>query len=145
MTVNADVTISSGPVRLKITGLTRLMNQASKAGADSNDMRDLMHELGMIVVRDARTRVPSETGTLRKTLRAGRGKTKAVVRAGSRAVPYGGVIHYGTPPGFRDSRGRAMNLQRNNFLVKSIKATQGRVLNALEAGILDILKKNNLI
>src|SRR5690625_8028143 len=90
------ITISAGEdVQFRITGLRETLRAMEQAGADAESMRDLMHAIGLTVVHAASPlRV---TGTLAGTLRAGRGKTKAVVRAGSAAVPYAGPIHYGWP------------------------------------------------
>lgn len=147
--MDADVNIRYGDVRLQVRGLRKFLRQAEQAGADTADMRALMHDMGMIVVRHARTTVPVTSGKLRRTIRAGRAKTKAVVRAGSKAVPYGGVIHYGSPAegkdGSLDKNGRFMNIPKNHFMIKSLRATAPAVFDRLETGILEILRKNDLI
>lgn len=96
-------------------------------------MKELMHDLGMIVVKAANP--PSRSGRLRETLRAGRGKTKAVVRAGGARAPYAGVIHYGWP---------AHNIGRQPFLLDALNAERGDILQTLEQGLEEILKKNDL-
>jgi hypothetical protein len=125
--------IVNGPVRLRVTGLRRTVRSLEQAGAATQDMRDLMHELGMIVV--SRARIPVLTGATEQTVRAGRGKTKAVVRAGKKSVPYVGVIHYGWP---------AHNIEPQPYLVDALRASRGEVLDRLDSGIGEILRKNNL-
>ena len=139
MALAGDLDITEGPYRLKVKGLRDTLRRLESAGADAESMRDLMHDLGNIVVRDAQRRAPKESGALATTLRAGRGKTKAVVRAGSARVPYAGVVHYGTPAGHELG-----DRQPRPFLLDALTATQQQVLAGLIDGISDILRKNNL-
>jgi hypothetical protein len=128
-----DGTFGSGPARVNVKGLNRVLRNLEKSGADATDMKDLMHEIGMIVVRAAQP--PTRTGRLAGTIRAGRGKTKAVVRAGGARAPYAGVTHYGNP--YR-------NTSAEPFLVTALRRERGAVLDALAKGIEDILRKNDL-
>jgi hypothetical protein len=128
-----DFEIAQGDVRLKVEGLSRTIRALSKAGADAQDMKDLMHRIGNLVVRAAK--VPVLTGRLSGTVRAGRGKTKAVVRAGGARTPYAGVVHYGWP---------ARNIEPNEFLVEALNRERSDVLQALDAGLDELLRKNNL-
>jgi hypothetical protein len=128
-----DFELAQGDVRLKVEGLSRTIRALSKAGADAQDMKDLMHSIGNLVVRAAK--VPVLTGRLSGTVRAGRGKTKAVVRAGGARTPYAGVVHYGWP---------ARNIEPNEFLVEALNRERGDVLQALDAGLDELLRKNNL-
>lgn len=117
-----------------VTGIAELNRKLTAAGADAQDMRDLMHSLGNIVI--AHTRVPRDSGELAGTLRSGRGKTKAVVRAGyAKRGAYAGVVHYGDP--HRGIRGQP-------FLTDALKRSQIQVVAALSDGMDDILRKNNL-
>jgi hypothetical protein len=68
-------------------------------------------------------------------MRAGRGKTKAVVRAGGARVPYAGVIHFGWP---------AHRIAPNPFLAESLQRKRPEVLDELDRGIEELLRKNNL-
>ena len=92
-----------------------------------------MHSLGQIVVRAAN--VPAESGVLSTTVRAGRGKTKAVVRAGGAKAPYAGVVHYGWP---------AHNIAPNPFLLNALDSSTTEIVDALSDGIGDVLRKANL-
>lgn len=125
--------VANGPVRLRVEGLRTTVRDLERAGADSQDMKTLIHEIGMIVVKSAD--VPSLTGTLAGTLRAGRGKTKAVVRAGGARAPYAGVRHYGWP---------ARNIDAAPFLLDAVQSERGEILDTLDQGIDQILVKNNL-
>ncbi len=126
-----------GEVAFRVDGLTRAIRAAEKAGADSENMRDLMHSIGEIVAGRGRSLAPARTGALRGTIRAGRGKTKAVVRTGyeSKRLPYAGVIHYGWP---------AHNIAPHPFMTAAIEQTRTQVIDRLETGLGDILARNNL-
>jgi hypothetical protein len=104
-----------------------------KAGADSTDMKQLMYDIGMLVVRASLP--PVLTGRLASTIRAGRGKTKAVVRAGGSRAPYTPIQHYGYP---------ARNIEPKPFLLDALQRRRGDAFVKLENGIEDILRKNNL-
>lgn len=131
----ADLDMTSGGVRLRVTGLSKTVRALKKAGADSADMKEIMHQVGMVVVRAGMPRVPIRSGRLAATLRAGRGQTKAVVRAGGARARYAGVIHYGWP---------AHHIHPAPFLLEAVTATRGQTLDRLDQGIGDILRKNNL-
>lgn len=131
--MTGDIDFSQDGVRVRVDGLSKTFRAMSKAGADSQDMKVLMHELGMIVVKA--TNPPVVSGRLAGTIRAGRGKTKAVVRAGGARAPYGPVIHYGWP---------ARGITPQPFLLNALQRKRGDVLSALDDGIEDLLRKNNL-
>lgn len=128
-----DFEIASGDVRVRIEGLGRTLRALSKAGADAQDMKALMHEIGMLVVNAANP--PTKSGQLKATMRAGKGKTKAVVRAGGARVPYAGVIHYGWP---------SRNIEPNPFFIDALQSQRGNAVNKLDEGIGDLLRKNGL-
>lgn len=120
-------------VRIRVEGLSRTLRALSKAGADAGDMRNLMHSIGMLVVRAAHP--PVLTGRLAGTLRAGKGKTKAVVRAGGARAPYAGVIHYGWP---------ARGIPAQPYLTQALNRTRSDVFATLDRGLADLLRNNNL-
>lgn len=128
--MSGDFSVTNGDIRLRVKGLTRTVRALEAAGTASGEMRDLMHEIGMIVVRDARSRVPTDSGALRKTIRAGRGKTKAVVRAGTPRTLYAPVIHYGN---------RAQSIDSQPFVVDALRAQRSAIFARLDDGIAQLL------
>lgn len=130
----ADAQWGDGEFQVRVEGLRKTLRALEAGGAAAEDMKDLMHALGMIVVHAAKAPV-GPTGRLSATPRAGRGKTKAVVRAGGAATPYAGVVHYGWP---------ARNIAPQPFLVEAFQATRGQVFTSLDQGIGALLKKSNL-
>lgn len=129
-----DVSERFRGVSIRTQGLAKTARALEKAGADSTDMKQLMHDIGMLVVNASLP--PVLTGRLKASIRAGRGKTKAVVRAGGSNVPYAPVIHYGW---------RTRNIEPQPFLLNALQKERGDVFIKLEQGIDDILRKNNLI
>lgn len=128
-----EINIEADGVTFTITGYKETLRDLRNAGSDAEDMRDLIHEIGMLVVHTAKP--PVQTGSLAASLRAGRGKTKAVVRAGRASVPYAGPIHWGWP---------ARNIKPNPFLAEARDRTMPAIVNRLNEGLGEILKKNGL-
>lgn len=119
---------------IRIEGLPQLNARLRAAGDDSQDMPDLMHRIGNIVIANARP--PRKSGELAGTQRAGRGRTKAVVRAGyKKRGGHAGVTHYGNP--HTGSRAQP-------WLVDALRRAQVQVTTEISTGIDRILTKNNL-
>lgn len=128
-----DFETAAGDIRLRVDGLAATLKSMEKAGAEAQDMKALMHSLGSIVIRAASP--PRQSGALAQSMRAGKGKTKAVVRAGGARLPYAGVVHYGWP---------ARNIRPQEFLSTALQRQMGQILGALDAGIGDILRDTKL-
>ena len=129
-----DLDIIEGSTRIRTKGLAKAIRALERAGADAQDMRELMHDLGMIVVRAVI--LPIRSGLLDSTLRAGRGKTKAVVRSGGARAPYAPIVEYGDP-----HRGIAGQSQIRD----AFAARRGELYTELDNGIEEILRKNDLV
>ncbi len=133
---NPDGTFDLGQgYRVNVKGLNRALRALEKAGADSADMKDLMHSIGNTVGNAAKPLAPYKSGRLRNSIRAGRGKTKAVIRAGGARLPYAGVQHYGWP---------AHGIEGKHYLTEGLARSRNKALSQLNEGIEDILKKNDL-
>lgn len=117
-----------------VEGLPQILAALRAAGDDLADMSELNHRLGNIVIANARP--PRESGEVAGTLRAGKGKTKAVVRAGyANRGEYAGVLHYGDPH---------RNHRAHPFLTDALRRSQSTVLRELTKGIDVMLAKNGL-
>lgn len=134
--MGGDFEVTNGDITLRVEGLSKTLRALSAAGAASEEMRALMHSLGMVVVNAATPKAPVKSGLLASTARAGKGKTKAVVRAGGARTPYAGRVHYGDP--------HAGGIAPHPFLVDALQATRGTIFRELDQGIADLLKKANL-
>lgn len=119
---------------VQVDGLKEIIAALRAAGDDLSDMSELNHRLGNIVIANARP--PRDSGEVAGTLRAGKGKTKAVVRAGyASRGKYAGVLHYGDP-----HRGH----RPHPFLTDALRRSQSTVIAELTKGIDVMLTKNGL-
>lgn len=136
VTVSGDglYNLGGGAV-MKIEGFDKTVRALNRAGAETQDMKDLMHSLGSLVVKTARPLTPHKTGHLAGSIRAGRGKTKAVVTAGRKSIPYAGVQHYGWP---------AHHIKASMFLVKALEVKNEEIVRNLIKGIGEICTKLDL-
>nr|DAP58173.1 MAG TPA: putative tail component [Caudoviricetes sp.] len=94
-----------------------------------------MHSLGELVVRTAKPLAPHKTGRLAGSIRAGRGKTKSVVYAGRKSIPYAGVQHYGWP---------RHHIHPHPFLVQALEARNQDIVKHLLKGLGEICDKLGL-
>lgn len=127
----ADV-IQTGNVR--VTGLGDVARALKRAGVDATDLREVVHDVGMIVVRAAE--MPVLSGRLRDSLRAGRGKQKAVVRAGGGSIRYAGVQEYGWP---------ARNIPATGAINRARDENRAEIVDRFETGIQEVLHRAGLI
>lgn len=126
--------VGQGDVKFRVFGYRKAVRDLERAGVASDDLKKVMSDVGSIVVRNAK--VPQRTGRLDRTLRAGKGKTKSVVRLGGARAPYAGVRNYGWP---------ARNIPAMNpSLEDTVKASQQEIFETVENGIQDLLVKNGL-
>lgn len=123
----------AAPATVRVEGLSRTVRALRAAGADVTDVKDLMHEIGQLIVNASQP--PRKAGTLADTIRAGRGTTKAVVRAGGAKAPYAGPINYGWP---------ARNIASTHFLNDAADREKGEAVATLDRGIAEILRRNDL-
>jgi hypothetical protein len=122
------------PVR--VVGLEKTRRAILKAGATSDDLRDLMGRVGKIVANAARPRAPiGPTGRLAASIRFGRAKSSARVRAGSASVPYAGPVHWGWAN---------RNIRPQPFLTDALTAERPRVIREFTQGVDHILKHSHL-
>ena len=71
------------------------------------EIKDLNLDAAKIVEREAKLRVPVQSGELRASIRSSGQIGKGVVRAGNKSVPYANPIHWGWPRPVRKwSKGR---------------------------------------
>ena len=89
-------------IRVRVTGVASVISTLSRFGSQASDLKDAFARIANKVKRDAIPLTPHSSGRLAASIRAGKGKSRATVRAGgpSRASHGGGVYapiaHYGT-------------------------------------------------
>ena len=131
--MSLDGTFYGDGTVVRVEGLSKLNRGLRKAGVDVQRMNDVMHAIGQAVVDSAS--VPIRTGRLKNTLRAGNGRTKAVVRMGGARAPYAGVIEYGW---------RARGISGSMAVNRARDGRKAESQRMIREGIDQILKTNNL-
>lgn len=110
----------------KVEGVNRLVRDLTLLGLDVDDLKDAFSSLAAEGARRASAHAPHRTGRLAGDIRGNRAKSKAVVTAGRKSVPYAGPINYGWP-----SRGIAPS----GFMQKADQEMRPRAIETLEREI----------
>lgn len=102
-------------ITTRVEGVQQVIAALRGFRLKARDLRDAWADIGAKVKTDAKPLVNTQSGDLAASIRSGRTKTRAVVRAGNSKVLYAGVNHYGnyTPPHAHSE------IQGNEFLVES--------------------------
>ncbi len=126
-------TTSVGGITVKVDGAAQLRRTLRRAGDDLGDLADLHAQVGGIVAAEAHSWSPrGKTGALDSSIRVGRLKTGAVVRAGFARVPYAGVQEWGWP---------ARNIAPHPYLTTAAKATEPSWTDVYARGVEKIVDK----
>jgi hypothetical protein len=107
-------TTAAGGVRVE--GARELRRTLKRAGDDLSDLKDT-HATVARIVAGAATPPRGPTGRLAASVRGSGTKTASVVRAGRKAVPYAGPIHWGW---------RRRNIEAQPFLTTAAASTEPR-------------------
>ncbi len=118
--------------RVQVTGAKELRKALKKMGADVKDLTAINRAAAETVADEARSRAPVLTGALRKSVRAGAGKASGYVKAGGRAIPYAGVIHFGWP---------RHGISPQPFIYDALDARKDEVVHAYEKRIGDLVER----
>lgn len=87
----------TGAYKVKVTGDREVAAAFRKLGYKSSDLSEVFGRIASVVAADARSLAPKVSGRLAASIKPARYKTRAVISAGSSAVPYSGVQEYGWP------------------------------------------------
>lgn len=110
--------------------LQRLLRKMPREVKDA--MKQVHADAAKIVERAALRQVPERTGRLKATIRSSGTQRTGVVRAGRKAVPYAGPIHWGWP---------ARNITAQRFLTDPLADNQQRVVNEISSGLSRLFDK----
>lgn len=111
----------------------RELRRALGRGADAlADLKDANAAAAATVADRARLTGPRVSGRLDASVRSSGTKTQAVVRAGSRSVPYAGVIHFGWP---------ARHIAAEPFIIDAGRATESSWVGLYLSAIQKIIDK----
>lgn len=116
-------TIITPGARIEFRGLRRTVRDLQRAGVAAEDLSALMATLGGIVAAAAQGIAPRKSGQLAGSIRAGKAKTRAVVRAGGARTPYAGPIEFGWP---------RHNLAPRAYLRRALDQKRAEVIKRLE-------------
>lgn len=109
------MTGTTGGVTVKVEGAKELRRTLKQAGADMADFAEANAEAGRIVAAAAPPWIQSRSGRLAGSIRPGKSKTQAVIRAGGARIPYAGVTEWGWP---------ARHIRPHPFLTTAAVATE---------------------
>lgn len=110
---------------VRITGLRETIRDLERLGVSVQDLKEAFQGIAQDTVEDARGLVRVESGRLRSSIRPGTAKNKAIVRAGSAAVPYAARINYARPGDLFLNRAADQDLQGK---VNAIEANLNRLI-----------------
>ena len=128
---------------VRVQGAAQLRRALKKAGADLGDLTAAHKQAATLVATAARAFAPHRTGALAGTVRAGATRKTGVVRAGFKAVPYAGPVHWGWPSRPNKARRwRGGPIRPNPFMARAMDATQAQWVPVYETAIDKILTKN---
>lgn len=85
--------VDGGGVRVE--NLAQTVRQLKALGLEVEDLKDAFAKIAAEGADAVERHTPRESGALAGNVRGNRAQSKAVVRAGSAALPYAGPINYG--------------------------------------------------
>ena len=121
---------SRAPVLIKLDGARQLRRTLKDAEANLDDLKDINREAANIGLNAARPAIPVLTGRLAGSARAAGTKTAAIIRFGTKAIPYANPIHWGWPK---------RNIAANKFGIEPVRAVEPRIQAVYLDGIQQIL------
>ena len=102
-------------ISVSVEGLSRLRATLAEAGAQLDDLKAAHAAAAQFVADTAAARAPVRTGALANSIRSSGTKRAGVIRAGNKAVPYAGPIHWGWP---------SRNIKANRFMTDAAATTE---------------------
>ena len=122
----------------KIEGLSKVRRDLKKLAKDvdyGDQFLAVNKTLADAVAMDSKTYVPVMTGALSGTIRAAASKTSGRVKAGFKAVPYAGPIHFGWPARF---------IKPQPFIYDAIDKRRDEVKRRYDDLIKKLIRENDL-
>ena len=110
---------------VRVKGLREIVRSLERMGVEVADLKAAFNRIGNVVVAEAVSLAPTQSGALANSIRASKTKNKSEVRAGSAKVPYAGVINYG---GYN-------NIEGVHFLDGAEKNKRGEVIQEMKSDL----------
>jgi hypothetical protein len=116
---------------MQVTGLKELRRALRQAESTlPRELRKGLNEVGMIIVSDARPRIPVRSGKLAGTLRPRSTQTIGQVVLGTARTPYAQAVYWGT--GHRAGRRGPHNIQPHRVMHESLSRKKIPIFVALK-------------
>lgn len=121
---------------VEVEGLSRILRELKALGLEVDDLKDAFQKISTEAAEAVARHVPrGKTGRAAGAVRGNRAQSKAVVRAGSSAVPYLGVLNYGWPK---------RNIQPAAFMQKGEEEYAPKAVQRLEEEIAATIRQRGL-
>lgn len=123
-------------IRVDVDGVLQVNTALEGFKLKSSDLSNAWQAIGKDIETDAKTQVPVLTGRLLNSIRAGKAKSRAVVRAGRASMPpYAGVQHFGWP---------GHNIEAKPFLTTPLFANKQNAVTKIQAELAKLIREFGL-
>jgi hypothetical protein len=128
---------------IQVEGVKQLRKSMTAAGLSLADLKDSHKEAAQIAARASADDAPRVTGRLQRSIRGAGTKTAGIVRAGSKAVPYGPAIHWGRRfwPSKTHPRATRSVVRGALFISRGAQASESRWLPVYERALDDSIQQ----
>lgn len=120
---------------IHVEGLREKVRALEKAGADVDELKDVMGGIAQEAASTFAPFVPVDTGKLRGSVRPNRAKGSAVVTVGRASVPYAGPIIYGWPK---------RHIAASQAIEQTDRVMETKAVEMLEDGFQTICERHGL-
>lgn len=116
----------------QVEGGREIRRSLRQAGEDMQNLKDAHKEAAQIAATASADLAPERSGRLKNTIRAAGTATAGILRAGKKAVPYAGPIHWG----WEDR-----NIVAQPFMADGAKNSEGKWLPVYEDHMGEIINR----
>jgi hypothetical protein len=127
----------------RVEGGRKLRATLKAAGDDLTDLKQANKDAAEIAARASAALAPEVSGKLRRTIRAAGTKSAGIIRAGTKAVPYGPAVHWGRLwwPNKQASPRHISKVRPQPFLSDGATSSEGRWLPVYEKQLEEIISR----
>lgn len=143
----------AGPV-IRVEGAAELSRSFRSAGGTVKELSGAYREIARSLVPPAQREAPrGPTGRLAASTKGLGQRTRAILQAGSRGVPYAGPVHFGNPtvktyPARKASPKRATGtlgvIRPNPWLYRTVDHRRDEVIEAFDEHVGTVLRRYGL-
>ena len=127
---------------VEVAGARQLRSSLKKAGESLDDLKASHKEAASIAARASADLAPRVTGKLSRTIRAAGTASAGIVRAGSKAAPYGPAVHWGRAywPNKNHTRATRSYVRAQPFISEGARNSEGQWLPVYERALDDSIQ-----